>query len=54
MTCPKTDSFLFQYFTGDPATRAKLLKEPHLSTCSDCSEKLSECERSVLEFKKDL
>jgi hypothetical protein len=42
MTCPKTDSFLFQYFTGDPATRAKLLKEPHLSTCSDCSEKLSE------------
>lgn len=42
MPCPKTDSFLYQYFTGDSTTRARLLKEPHFSQCSDCSEQLSE------------
>ena len=42
MPCPKTDSFLYQYFTADSATRAKLLKEPHFSQCKYCSEQLSE------------
>jgi hypothetical protein len=42
MPCPKTDFFLYQYFTGDSATRVRLLKEPHLSNCSYCSEQLSE------------
>lgn len=42
MPCPKTDPFLYQYFTGDSASRAKLLKEPHFSQCSYCSEQLSE------------
>lgn len=42
MPCPRTDSFLYQYFTADSATRAKLLKEPHFSQCNYCSEQLSE------------
>jgi len=42
MPCPKTDAYIYQYFTGDSATRVKLLKEPHFSQCSYCSEQLSE------------